>query len=77
MIVDQGEEMLMDGGVVSQFRMESCGEYVVFLDQCGFAGEFGEDFYAWTDAVDDRGADEHHLHRLRFKFGVARGNFAG
>src|SRR6267154_1580755 len=44
MIVDQGEEMLMDGGVVSQFRMESCGEYVVFLDQRGFAGEFGEDY---------------------------------
>ncbi len=61
----------MDGGVGGEFGMECGGHHVALLDKCGLAGVFGEDFDAFADALENRGADENHFERFVVESGLA------
>ncbi len=70
------QEMFVDGCVGRELRMKRGGEEIVFLDEDGLSGKFGEDFEAGADAIDDGSADENHFHRLGFEFGRAEEDVA-
>ena len=48
----------------SEFGMECGGHHVAFLHQRWLAGEFGQDFDAFPDALENWGADENHFQRF-------------
>ena len=61
----------MDGRVGGEFGMECGGHQVAFLDQRWLAGEFGEDFDAFTDALENGSADKNHFERFVVESGFA------
>ncbi len=61
----------MHGCVGGEFGMECGGHHVAFLHQRWLAGEFGEDFDAFTDALENWGADENHFERFVVESGFA------
>ena len=55
----------------SEFGMECGGHHVAFLHQRWLAGEFGQDFDAFPDALENWGADENHFQRFIVESGFA------
>ena len=64
----QIEKVLMHSWIVRELGMERRGEYVALLNESRFVRVFREDFDTRADAINDRGADENHLHGLGFEF---------
>jgi hypothetical protein len=57
--------------------MERGCEEIVFFNEDGFAGVFGEDFDRISGAIDDGTANENHFERFGFDFARAEENVAG
>ncbi len=70
------EKVLVDGVIGRKLGMKRGSENAALLHEHRMPGIFRQNFHAWADGFDNRGANEHHFERFFVKLRRAAVNVA-